>query len=56
MDAAGVLATVWVTGTAETLVVIAFMAGGYRISARISRRRTAASLSTAATPIALVDA
>jgi hypothetical protein len=38
-----------VYGTAETLLVIAVMAGGYRVSGRISRRRTAASRAAEAT-------
>jgi hypothetical protein len=42
--------------TAETLLVIAVMAGGYRISGRIIRRRTAASTSAEAAPTTLVDA
>jgi uncharacterized membrane protein len=49
-------ASTWVYGTAETLLVIAVMAGGYRVSGRISRRRIAASSTTDATATTLVDA
>jgi putative copper export protein len=38
----------WAWGTAETLVVIAVMIAGYRVSERLARRRTAAT--TAVTP------
>jgi hypothetical protein len=37
-----VSASTWAWGTAETLVVIAVMLAGYRVSGRLARSRTAA--------------
>lgn len=41
-----VSASTWTWGTAETLLVIAAMAAGYRVSGRVARRRTAAAVVT----------
>lgn len=45
-------ASTWVYGTAETIAVIVVLAGGYRVSGRIARRRTE---STATAEPELVD-
>jgi copper transport protein len=39
-------ASTWVWGTTETVLVVAVMIAGYRISARLARRRTAATAAT----------
>lgn len=39
-----VSASTWTWGTAETLLVIAAMAAGYRVSGRVARRRTTAAV------------
>lgn len=41
-------ASTWVWGTAETILVIALMIIGYRISARLARNRTAAAVAATA--------
>ncbi|MFC1432187.1 CopD family protein [Streptacidiphilus sp. N1-3] len=50
-------ASTWAWGTAETVLVIALMIVGYRISARLARRRSAATAAvTPANPGDLVEA
>ena len=49
-----VSASTWTWGTAETLLVIAAMAGGYRVSGRVARRRTTAAAVTSREPDDLV--
>jgi uncharacterized membrane protein len=52
-----VSATTWAWGSAETVAVIAVMIGGYRVSGRLARSRSAAATAeTAAGPGDLVDA
>jgi hypothetical protein len=41
-------ASTWVWGTTETILVVAVMIVGYRISERLARRRTAAAVAAAA--------
>jgi putative copper export protein len=49
-------ASTWAYGTAETVLVIAVMAGGYRVSGRLARRRAGASLSSGTPEPALAEA
>ena len=49
-------ASTWAYGTAETVLVIVVMAGGYRISGRLARRRTGASLPSGTPEPALAEA
>jgi putative copper export protein len=46
IQAKDVSASTWVEGTAETAVVIAVMIGGYRVSGRLARSRTAVVTAT----------
>lgn len=49
-------ASTWAYGTAETVLVIVVMAGGYRVSGRLARRRAGASLPSGTPEPALAEA
>jgi putative copper export protein len=49
-------ASTWAYGTAETALVIVVMAGGYRVSGRLARRRMGAALSSGTPEPALAEA